>query len=114
MAAKDYYVWYAEHPRFGDLVLLVEPTVKRPIGLIYCARMVRERLKHTLNDAITLEIQLGPVGLVPKHYYEEAGIQVNVPLRIRKLLQLIELDPVAELDRELEAWILTQWDAQVT
>lgn len=111
------FTWYANHPHRGELVLAVPAIDNYRNAYIYSPIIIRERLQRKMNALMSLELFLGPMGFIPRCYYEEAGIMVRTPLNIRLLAVTdqyrdklgIPDDHLGNHDEELSAFILDEW-----
>ena len=84
MTTKPDFVWYAAHPELGELIIHCKPGGDK--ALIYCVRMLRERLGPKPNAVQTMELGLGPCGTVPRHLYMECGVVVSLPFKLRMIV----------------------------
>lgn len=116
--AEITFTWYAEHPKDGELILAIPCTTDYKYSYIYCPRMIRERLRGRINGVMSLELHVGPMGFIPRHLYEEAGIMVLTPFNVRLLAMFdhrrkdfgIPDEHMAKHDDELSAFILEAWE----
>lgn len=114
---KTTFTWYATHPQHGELVLAIPSINSYRNAYIYCPRIIRERLRPKINLLLSLELSLGPVGFIPRCYYEEAGIMVRTPMSIRLLAVTDEHrdmlglpdEHVGHHDDLLSNFILDEW-----
>lgn len=111
------FTWYATHPEDGDLILVIPPVNNFKHCYIYAPRIIAERLRGKMNPALALELNLGPCGLIPRAYYEEAGFMARTPFKIRLLALVDSSTPLTdetlqEHDGELTHFILAEWNAQ--
>lgn len=112
------FIWYARDERDGELVLAIPSMEAYRLAYIYSPRIIFERIKPHMNPALAFELNLGPCGLIPREYYEEAGITVTTPVSIRLVAmkdrhrELFGLDEnyVGEHDEELSEFILSSWN----
>lgn len=107
------FVWYATDPQDGELILALEPGNNYKHGHIYCIRMVCERLPRW-DIVRRFEAQLGPCGLVPKEYWQEAGIAVLASMNVRIIALMCNGDGpdlTKRMDQQVVAWILERWQA---
>lgn len=114
---KQEFVWYATHPRDGELVLVCAAGGRK--ALIYCTRMVRERLGSKPNALARFEMMLGPLGFVSRDIYMECGITVPMTPELR-FLTILEtrrmLDGESMLDasdRHVTDFILREWNREM-
>lgn len=111
------FVWYADHPRDGELILAIPSDNAFRYSYIYSPRIIRERIGKRMNPLVSLELSLGPHGFVPRQYYEEAGMTARTPFSIRLLAMkdkhrdLFGLDEshLGQHDEELSSFMLNEW-----
>ena len=106
-------VWYANHAKYGELILALRPVNHFERGIVYCVAMIEERLRHRMNQRIEAELQIGPCGLIHPAYYQEASICVRPPERVRKLVSLDKEHLTPLVDEQICAWIISEWNRQV-
>jgi hypothetical protein len=118
MKTASEFVWYVDHPVVGQIILAIQPGTVYKHGYIYAPRIIAERLPAEYrNAASSLELSLGPLGLIPRRYYQEAGFEVVLPMRIRFIAMMeAQREDDAEMlptwCQELDAYMLGQWAAQ--
>lgn len=109
------FMWYAEHPAHGDLVLIIPAVRAYKHAYIYAPRIVFDRIgKHNMNPLVSLELNLGPMmGIIPRNYYEEAGFMVATPFWLRLLAAVEESREDTKLseknDGRITGFILDEW-----
>ena len=110
MSKNSTFVWYADCPGYGELILAIEPDNLYRSGIIYCPRMIHERLRpEERNGCSSLELMLGPLGLIDQRLYEEARVEVAIPFWLR-LLALIDNDALNQKsDSKLNDFITGCW-----
>lgn len=116
--ADTTFTWYAAHPQHGELVLTIPEHEQFRYSYIYCPRMIIERLGSRINPLIALELSTGPCGLIPRYFYEEAGLMTMTPIAIR-LIAVVEQNLqrkgsheslASKHDKVLSAFILQEWE----
>lgn len=110
------FVWYAVHPRDGDLILVIPELEHYRYCYIYSPRIIHERLRHKMDPVLALELNVGPIGYVPRCLYEEAGFMVETPLEFRLLALEDEAKTLTEErmqahDSALKKFILGAWNS---
>jgi len=112
-------MWYADDPKFGSIHLYVSPQNNYAWSFIYSPKIVADRLGKRMNQAYALELSLGPMGLISRRYYLEAGFSLRTPLKIRLIAIMDAYDNTsdedadngvaARHDAELTEFILSEW-----
>jgi hypothetical protein len=112
------FVWYATHEKHGSLILAVPSVNGYQHGYVYSPKMIGERLGKRKNALVVLELSVGPLGVIPRHLYEEAGAMVTVPGWLRDLALMDELRQLCEIegdhfgahDERISSFILEAWE----
>lgn len=110
---NSYHVWYAEHEKYGELILAVRARKNEDRAFIYAPKIIAERLRHCWKKEYATELSLGPLGLIPAHLYQEAGIMTTITPSMLKLLKLPDKKLTEEVDQTVERWMLMEWNKQV-
>jgi hypothetical protein len=116
--AEVTFTWYADHPKHGELILVIPCTYDYKYSYIYCPRIIRERMRNKMNGVMSMELHVGPLGFIPRQYYEEAGMMVLTPFNLRLLAMFdhhrqrfgIPDEHVAQHDQEICRFILEGWE----
>lgn len=111
MKTKETFTWYAAHPIDGELILAIWPKENFKYGMIYCPRIIAERLRPRWKCVYGLELSLGPFGFIPAALYEEAGFNFRVPFKTRMiaLTDSYTHDFAQKHDQELTEFIIESW-----
>ena len=105
------FVYYADHQKYGELILVINKENNYREAFIYARDMVHERIKPRMNAALALELMLGPVGMIPLRYYNEAGFDFLTPFQLRMIALLCDHDENAinRYGEKVTQFILEEW-----
>jgi hypothetical protein len=115
---KNIFVYYADSPRHGNLTLAIPEDNSYRDGFIYSTRIVADRLRDKngkISQLFAVELNLGPLGHIPKQFYSEAGISVNIPFTIRLIAirdseDSEDSDWLEKYDKEISDFIIEEWE----
>ncbi len=107
---KKSFVWYATHPKDGELIMAIEPMENYKYGFLYAPRIIFDRLRGKVNALISLELNTGPLGFVPRRFYNEAGFTVVIPFRLRMLALFDNQSLNEKHDGEIVQFMLKAWN----
>ena len=112
MSKKTQFIWYAQHPKAGDLTLVIEPENHFKFGFLYSPAIVADRLRGYVNPMVAMELGTGPCGIIPRRFYDEAGFMVQVPFRVRMIAIMDQTDKGAaeRHEQELSAYMTRAWE----
>jgi hypothetical protein len=107
------FIWFVRHRRYGELILIVQPSNNFARGWLYSTQIIAERLRPVWDKVYGLELCIGPLGFIPRKYYEEAGFAVELPKSLRILIAACHShDELVDkrCDKEIKKWVIDQWN----
>ncbi|MBU6231575.1 hypothetical protein KGP36_02810 [Patescibacteria group bacterium] len=119
MNLDDYdFTWYAETKRDGEITFCASKKDLFKTGILYAPLAIRERLMHLKGAqrvCASLELSLGPVGIINPELYKEFSKPVEPPFKIRLICMCWPdgddlPDSWHKKAKELQDWMIEQWE----